>query len=86
MALDADCKNATLQSEQARYNPVRDNAVAQAIYLPALLYTAFTGVDPETYSLHFTVLDSDGKTVLGEFDYPKPEPSAIPEAVPDTDE
>lgn len=86
VALDADCKNATLQSEQARYSPVRDNAVAQAVYLPALLYTAFTGVDPETYSLHFTVLDSDGKTVLGEFDYPKPEPSASPEAVPDTDE
>lgn len=86
VTLDAKCQNATLMSEKARYSPVRDNAVAQAVYIPALLYTVFSGGDPEAYTLHFTVLDRDGKTVLGEFDYPKPEPSPSPEVTTDTDE
>ena len=86
VTLDSKCQNATLMSEKTRYNPVRDNAVAQAVYIPALLYTVFSGGDPEAYTLHFTVLDRDGKTVLGEFDYPKPEPTPSPEATADTDE
>ncbi|MGN0478915.1 MAG: hypothetical protein ACI4GO_05745 [Hominenteromicrobium sp.] len=85
VTLDAACRTAALQSERSRYNPIRDNAAAQAIYIPALLYTTFAGGDPETYTLHFIVLDRDGKTVLDEFDYPRAEPEASenPEGEPE---
>lgn len=90
VSLDKSCKTVTLQSEAARYSPIRDNAVAQSVYIPALLYTAFSGGDTESFSLHFTVLDSDGKTTLGEFDYPEPEaepePSENGEPSDETDE
>ena len=76
--LSNDCTKATLHSAAARYSPARDNTVAQAVYIPALLCAAFSGEDPEAFAVHFTVLDSDGKTVLGEFDYPEPEPAASP--------
>ena len=66
--------------ETTRYSPARDNTVAQAVYIPALLCAAFSGEDPEAFAVHFTVLDSDGKTVLGEFDYPEPEAAASPGA------
>ena len=78
--LSEDCTKATLHSAAARYSPARDNTVAQAVYIPALLCAAFSGEDPEAFAVHFTVLDSDGKTVLGEFDYPEPEPAASPGA------
>lgn len=78
--LSNDCTKATLHSAAARYSPARDNTVAQAVYIPALLCAAFSGEDPEAFAIHFTVLDSDGKTVLGEFDYPEPEAAASPGA------
>lgn len=82
VTVDAACQNARISSSADAYVPVRDDAVAPSIYIPALLYTAFTGGDTEQFTMHFTVLDGDGRTVLNEFDYPAPEPDATddPEA------
>ena len=88
-ALSADGTAVTLHSDAARYSPARDNAVAQAVYIPALLCAVFAGDDADTFALHFTVLDSDGRTVLGEFDYPEqqasPSPDAAESAAPEAD-
>ncbi|MFR7551383.1 MAG: hypothetical protein ACLUVB_01260 [Acutalibacteraceae bacterium] len=41
--------------------------MAQAVH-PGAALRRFAGDDADTFALHFTVLDSDGRTVLGEFD------------------
>lgn len=46
------------------------------MYIPALLYAAFTGEDAERFTVHFTVKDETTGDVLGEFDYPAAEPTA----------
>ena len=46
------------------------------MYIPALLYAAFTGEDAESFTVHFTVKDEITGDVLGEFDYPVAEPTA----------
>ena len=46
------------------------------MYIPALLYAAFTGEDAESFTVHFTVKDETTGDVLGEFDYPIAEPTA----------
>lgn len=61
---------------QDLYKPERDNAAAQAVYIPALLYAAFTGEDAESFAVHFTVKDETTGDVLGAFDYPAAEPTA----------
>lgn len=84
--LNSTCTEVTIHSEKDRYSPVRDNTMAQTVYIPALLYTAFSGGDTEAFSLHFTVLDADGKTALGEFDYPAPEPEVSADEEPSGNE
>lgn len=76
VTVDAACQNARLLSRADAYVPVRDDAVAPSVYIPALLYTAFAGGDTAQFTMHFTVLDSDGRTILNEFDYPAPETDA----------
>lgn len=46
------------------------------MYIPALLYAAFTGEDAESFTVHFTVKDETTGDVLGAFDYPAAEPTA----------
>ena len=65
-----------MYKRQDLYKPERDNAAAQAVYIPALLYAAFTGEDAESFTVHFTVKDETTGDVLGEFDYPAAEPTA----------
>ena len=48
-------RSAEILSTKDRYKPERDNAAAQAVYIPALLYAAFTGEDTENFTVHFTV-------------------------------
>lgn len=79
-----DCRQVTLETEAGRYNAVRDNAAAQSVYLPSLLYAAFSGADTESFVQHFTVIDAGDGTVLCEFDYPAEEPEAPEE--PDASE
>lgn len=69
--LDNTLQNVKLYTTAAHYNEKRDNTIAEAVYIPVLLYTAFTG-DTTDLTLHFTVLDKNG-TVLSTFDYPQPE-------------
>ena len=45
------------------------------MYIPALLYAAFTGEDAESFTVHFTVKDETTGDVLGAFDYPAAEPT-----------
>lgn len=66
--LNDACTDVTLHTSAARYSAERDRTIAQAIYIPTLLYTVFNGGDDVTFTLHFTVLD--GKTELDTFDYP----------------
>ena len=42
--LSEDCTKATLHSAAARYSPARDNTVAQAVYIPALLCAALLAI------------------------------------------
>lgn len=62
--------------QRACINRSADNAAAQAVYIPALLYAAFTGEDAESFTVHFTVKDETTGDVLGAFDYPAAEPTA----------
>ena len=70
VTLSEDGRSAEILSTKDLYKPERDNAAAQAVYIPALLYAAFTGEDAESFTVHFTVKDETTGDVLGEFDYP----------------
>lgn len=63
-------RSAEILSTKDLYKPERDSAAAQAVYIPALLYAAFTGEDAESFTVHFTVKDETTGDVLGAFDYP----------------
>ena len=76
LRLSPDGRSAEILSTKGLYKPERDNAAAQAVYIPALLYAAFTGEDAESFTVHFTVKDETTGDVLGEFDYPTAEPTA----------
>ena len=76
VTLSEDGRSAEILSTKDLYKPERDNAAAQAVYIPALLYAAFTGEDAESFTVHFTVKDETTGDVLGEFDYPVAEPTA----------
>ena len=76
IALPEDGRSAEILSTKDLYKPERDNAAAQAVYIPALLYAAFTGEDAESFTVHFTVKDETTGDVLGAFDYPAAEPTA----------
>ena len=76
VTLSEDGRNAEILSTKDLYKPERDNAAAQAVYIPALLYAAFTGEDAENFTVHFTVKDETTGDVLGDFDYPAAEPTA----------
>ena len=76
VTLSEDGRSAEILSTKDLYKPERDNAAAQAVYIPALLYAAFTGEDAESFTVHFTVKDETTGDVLGEFDYPAAEPTA----------
>lgn len=76
VTLSEDGRSAVIISSAESYKPERDNAAAQAVYIPALLYAAFTGEDTESFAVHFTVKDETTGDVLGEFDYPAAEPTA----------
>mgnify|MGYP004468435645 CR=1 FL=1 len=76
VTLSEDGRSAEILSTKDLYKPERDNAAAQAVYIPALLYAAFTGEDAENFTVHFTVKDETTGDVLGEFDYPAAEPTA----------
>ncbi len=71
--LNDACTDVTLHSDAERYSAERDRTIAQAIYIPALLYTVFNGGNAD-FTLHFTVLD--GRTVLDTFDYPATDQAA----------
>jgi len=71
-----DC-SVKLLTEADRYSAERDRTIAQAIYLPTLLYLAFTGGDAEHFSQSFTVVDVHTKTTLDTFVYPA-EPAPAP--------
>ncbi len=87
-ALSADSTAVTLHSDAA-LQPCPRQRRGAGVYIPALLCAVFAGDDADTFALHFTVLDSDGRTVLGEFDYPgaagKPQPDAAESAAPEAD-
>lgn len=74
VTLSEDGRSAEILSTKGLYKPERDNAAAQAVYIPALLYAAFTGEDTESFTVLFTVKDEITGDVLGEFDYPAAEP------------
>ena len=76
VTLSEDGRSAEILSTKDLYKPERDNAAAQAVYIPALLYAAFTGEDAESFTVHFTVKDETTGDVLGAFDYPAAEPTA----------
>ena len=76
VTLSEDGRSAEILSTKDLYKPERDNAAAQAVYIPALLYAAFTGEDAESFTVHFTVKDETTDDVLGAFDYPAVEPTA----------
>ena len=57
VTLSEDGRSAEILSTKDLYKPERDNAAAQAVYIPALLYAAFTGEDAESFTVHFTVKD-----------------------------
>lgn len=76
VTLSEDGRSAEILSVKDQYKPERDNAAAQTVYIPALLYAAFTGEDAESFTVHFTVKDESTGDVLGEFDYPAAEPTA----------
>lgn len=76
VTLSEDGRSAEILSTKDLYKSERDNAAAQAVYIPALLYAAFTGEDAESFTVHFTVKDETTGDVLGEFDYPAAEPTA----------
>ena len=76
VTLSEDGRSAEILSTKDLYKPERDNAAAQAVYIPALLYAAFTGEDAESFTVHFTVKDETTGDVLGAFDYPVAEPTA----------
>ena len=76
VTLSEDGRSAEILSTKDLYKPERDNAAAQAVYIPALLYAAFTGEDAERFTVHFTVKDETTGDVLGAFDYPAAEPTA----------
>ena len=76
VTLSEDGRSAEILSTKDLYKPERDNAAAQAVYIPALLYAAFTGEDAEGFAVHFTVKDETTGDVLGEFDSPAAEPTA----------
>ena len=72
-----DC-SVKLLTEADRYIPERDRTIAQAIYLPTVLYLAFTGGDAETFVQHFAVVDVHTKTTIDTFVYPEAEASPQP--------
>lgn len=76
VTLSEDGRSAEILSTKDLYKPERDNAAAQAVYIPALLYAAFTGENAESFTVHFTVKDETTGDVLGAFDYPVAEPTA----------
>ena len=76
VTLSEDGRSAEILSTKDLYKPERDNAAAQAVYIPALLYAAFTGEDAESFTVHFTVKDETTGDVLGAFDYPVAELTA----------
>ena len=80
--ISADAKKATLYTTAEQYDPVRDRTCAESVYLPALLYAAFTTENAEAFTMKFTVLDEKGKK-LDTFTYPAPAATAEPSASPD---
>ena len=64
VTLSEDGRSAEILSTKDLYKPERDNAAAQAVYIPALLYAAFTGEDAERFTVHFTVKDETTGDVL----------------------
>ena len=50
VTLSEDGRSAEILSTKDLYKPERDNAAAQAVYIPALLYAAFTGEDANSGS------------------------------------
>ena len=76
--ISADAAHATLHTAAKQYDPVRDRTCAASVYLPALLYAAFTTDDAESFTLQFTVLDEKLQTI-DEYVYPFPDPTPAPE-------
>ena len=81
--ISEDADKATLHTTAEQYDPVRDRTCAESVYLPALLYAAFTTENAEAFTMKFTVLDEKGKK-LDTFTYPAPAATAEPSASPDT--
>ena len=81
-----DCRSAEVLSWKEKYKPARDNAAAQSIYIPALLYISFAGEDAEHFTVHFTVKDETTGDVLGEFDYPETESASSSDDESSTDD
>ena len=77
VTLSEDGRSAEILSTKDLYKPERDNAAAQAVYIPALLYAAFTGEDAESFTVHFTVKDETTGDVLGAPPQSRPLPKAM---------
>lgn len=80
--ISEDGSTAHLYTSAEQYDPIRDRACADSVYLPVLLYVAFS--QPEAaneFTMQFTVLD-ETERMLDYFKYPKKEvrPSASSES------
>ena len=80
--ISTDAARATLHTTAKQYDPVWDRTCAASVYLPALLYAAFTTENAADFTMQFTVVDEKGKK-LDTFTYPEPEPTAEPSASPE---
>ena len=73
-----DGTTAHLYTSADKYDAVRDRTCADAIYLPALLYTAFAYPETaEDFTMQFTVFDKTER-MLDYFKYPKKEAAPSP--------
>ncbi len=86
--ISEDGSTAHLYTSDDKYDSIRDRTCADAIYLPTLLYVAFTQPEAaDAFSMQFTVLDETDR-MLDYFKYPKKEvkPSFSPESAEEVED
>ena len=74
IAVSEDLKTVVLYTTEDRYTPERDSTIAPAVYLPCLLYKAFSGENTDRFKQEFIIRNED-RVEIDSFRYPSPAPA-----------
>ena len=77
IAVSEDLKTVYLYTTEDRYTAQRDSTIAPAVYLPCLLYKAFSGENADRFKQEF-IIRNEQRIEIDSFRYPLPKATPAP--------